>query len=262
VALLEVRDVSIRFGGVQALDRVSFDLNRGEVLGLIGPNGAGKTTLFNCISGVIAPDSGSMRFRGRDLSRMKTHQRSMLGIARTFQNLQLFGRMTVQENLMVPLDARAHRGVVADALHLPRARTEERKALEKARAILHFLGLLPHAGTPAWDLSVGQQRRVELGRALCNKPQLLLLDEPAAGLDAAETAELAALLPRIQERFGVSILLVDHDMALVMQACHYLYVLDFGRLIAQGRPEQVRENEQVIAAYLGEQGRKREGVKL
>jgi branched-chain amino acid transport system ATP-binding protein len=250
--MLEVADVSVAFGGVRALSGVSFSLNRGEILGLIGPNGAGKTTLFNCISGVVEPDRGRILFDGRDIRGLRIHRRARLGIARTFQNLRLFSSMTVRENLMVPLDAFALRGMLADALRLPVARFEERRADERARAMLHFLGLDDVAETPAGDLSVGLQRRVELGRALCLRPTLLLLDEPGAGLDARETAELAALLPRIRERFGVTMLLVDHDMALVMRVCDWIYVLDFGEVIAHGRPEEVRDDERVVRAYLGE----------
>jgi branched-chain amino acid transport system ATP-binding protein len=250
--MLEVADVSVTFGGVRALSGVTFSLNRGEILGLIGPNGAGKTTLFNCISGVVDADRGAIRFEGRDVRGMRPHQRARLGIARTFQNLRLFSSMTVRENLMVPLDAFAPRGMLADALRLPIARFEERRADERARAMLHFLGLDDVCETLAGDLPVGLQRRVELGRALCLRPSLLLLDEPGAGLDARETAELAALLPRLRERFGVTMLLVDHDMALVMRVCDWIYVLDFGEVIAHGRPAAVREDPNVVRAYLGE----------
>ena len=253
MAMLEVKEASVRFGGVQALQDVSFELNRGEILGLIGPNGAGKTTLFNCISGVVEPDRGRIAFEGKELRGQPIHRRARLGLARTFQNLRLFSSLTVRENLMVPIDAFALRGMLADALRLPRARFEEHRADERARAMLHFLGLSDVAETPAGDLSVGLQRRVELGRALCLQPKLLLLDEPGAGLDARETAELAQLLPRIRERFNVTMLLVDHDMALVMRVCDWIYVLDFGRIIADGRPEEVRDNPLVVRAYLGEE---------
>jgi branched-chain amino acid transport system ATP-binding protein len=252
MSLLEVDRVSVRFGGLQALTDVTFTLNRGEILGLIGPNGAGKTTMFNCISGVRRPDAGHIRFDDRLLDPLRPHQRAHLGIARTFQNLLLFHDMTVLENLMVPVDAFAPRGLVADALRLPRARFEERRAHELARAVLHFLGISDVADVRAGDLPVGVQRRVELGRALCLRPTLLLLDEPAAGLDARETAELAALLPRIRERFRLSMLLVDHDMALVMRACDHIYVLDFGIVISHGSPQAVRDDPNVIRAYLGE----------
>ena len=252
MALLEVEHVGIRFGGVQALDDIGFEVREGEIVGLIGPNGAGKTTMFDIVSGVLDADHGHVRYQGRELRGMRPHRRARMGIARTFQNLQLFRRMTVMENLMVPVDASARRGLLADALRLPVSRFEERRAEERARALLHFLGIDDVGGSIAGDLPIGIQRRVELGRALCLKPRLLLLDEPAAGLDARETAELAATLTRVRERFELTMLLVDHDMALVMRACEHIYVLDFGRLIAEGPPEQIRENTTVIRAYLGE----------
>ena len=252
MSLLSVKDLTVRFGGITALDQVSLELNRGEILGLIGPNGAGKTTLFNCISGVLQPDQGRIRYQGKSLRWLKPHQRAQRGIARTFQNLQLWGTMTVLDNVKVPIDALGKRSLLVDALGLPFATYAEKAANERARAILHVLGLLDHEDRLAGDLPVGIQRRVELARALAMRPQLLLLDEPAAGLDAAETEGLADLLTRIRERFKVSMLLVDHDMSLVMRACDYIYVLDFGKLLAAGRPEAIREDPKVIAAYLGE----------
>ena len=252
MALLEVEHVSKAFGGVMALEDVSFEVQDGEIMGLIGPNGAGKTTLFNVVSGVVHADGGRVRYRGQELPATRPHRRARLGIARTFQNLQLFSRMTVMENLMVPVDAFARRGLLADALRLPVSRFEERRAAERAAALLHFLGIEDTAATRAGDLPVGLQRRVELGRALCLRPTLLLLDEPAAGLDARETAELAATLTRVRDRFALTMLLVDHDMALVMRACEHIYVLDFGRVIAEGPPEDIRRDPTVIRAYLGQ----------
>ena len=250
--LLSVEHVGKRFGGVAALDDVGFEVREGEIVGLIGPNGAGKTTLFNIVSGVIDPDQGRVAYDGRDLRGLRPHRRARIGIARTFQNLQLFRRMTVLENLMVPVDAASRRGLLADALRLPVSGFEEKRAEERARAMLHVLALSDVAARPAGALPVGMQRRVELGRALCLRPRLLLLDEPAAGLDVRETADLAATLVRVRDRFGLTMLLVDHDMALVMRACEHIYVLDFGRVIADGPPESVREDRAVIAAYLGE----------
>jgi branched-chain amino acid transport system ATP-binding protein len=175
-----------------------------------------------------------------------------MGIARTFQTLELFRELTVLENLMVPVDARSPRGMLADALRLPRAGFEEHRADERARALLHFLGITDVAGVPGGDLPIGIQRRVELGRALAFRPILLLLDEPAAGLDSRETADLAGVLSRIRERFGTTMLLVDHDMSLVMRVCDDIAVLDYGRLIAEGPPERIREDPVVVRAYLGE----------
>ncbi|TMD91089.1 MAG: ATP-binding cassette domain-containing protein [Chloroflexi bacterium] len=252
MTMLRVRDIYVRFGGVVALDRVSIDLNRGEILGLIGPNGAGKTTLFNCISGVVQPDAGRIFFDGRSLRRVPPHERARRGIARTFQNLQLWKSMTLLENLAVPMDALGRRSTIADALGNPLSRFAERATMERARAILHVLDLDAHANSLAGDLPAGIQRRVEIARALAMRPKLILLDEPAAGLDAGETKRLADLLNAVRERFHVSMLLVDHDMSLVMRVCDYMYVLDFGKILAQGRPAEIRSDRKVIAAYLGE----------
>ena len=252
MSLLEVRGVGIRFGGVQALDDVSATVHRGEIVGLIGPNGAGKTTLFNCISGVLSPDRGAITYDGKNLGRVPTHRRARMGIARTFQNLQLFGTMTVLENCMVAFDAFARRGMAGDGLRLPWARFEEHRARERAMAMLDFLEIAESAQRMAADLPTGLQRRVELARALCLRPALLLLDEPAAGLDAGETSELAGYLRRARDRLEVSMLLVDHDMSLVMRVCDHITVLDFGRVIATGSAQAIRSDPTVITAYLGE----------
>ncbi len=259
MTMLRVRDLTVRFGGIVALDGVSLDLNRGEILGLIGPNGAGKTTLFNCISGVIRPEGGSIFFETNDLTYAPPHERARLGVARTFQNLQLWGSMTVEENLMVPMDALGRRNTFSDALYLPFSAYAERASSERARAILHVLDLGRYTRTLAGDLPAGIQRRVEIARALAMRPKLLLLDEPAAGLDAQETARLAELLHAVRERFHVSMLLVDHDMSLVMRVCDFVYVLDFGKLLARGRPDSIRNDPKVIAAYLGEESKKLTG---
>src|SRR3981189_1231168 len=242
MTMLRVRDVTVRFGGIVALDGVSLDLNRGEILGLIGPNGAGKTTLFNAISGVLRPDLGSMFFEGRSLKFAPPHERARRGIARTFQNLQLWGSMTVQENLTVPMDALGRRNTLSDALHIPFSAYAERASAERARAILHVLELDRYASALAGDLPAGIQRRVEIARALAMRPRLLLLDEPAAGLDAQETSRLADTLRNVRDRFHVSMLLVDHDMDLVMRVCDFVYVLDFGKLLARGKPAEIRKD--------------------
>ena len=260
MTMLRVRDVTVRFGGIVALDGVSLDLNRGEILGLIGPNGAGKTTLFNCISGVIRPERGSIYFDGRSLTHALPHVRARYGVARTFQNLQLWGSMTVEENLMVPMDALGRRNTFSDALYLPFSSYAERASFERARAILHVLDLDRHARTRTADLPAGIQRRVEIARALASRPKLLLLDEPAAGLDARETAHLGELLHAVRERFHVSMLLVDHDMSLVMRVCDYVYVLDFGKHLAKGEPDHIRTDPRVIAAYLGEESKQLPGA--
>ena len=259
MTMLRVRDMTVRFGGIVALDGISLDLNRGEILGLIGPNGAGKTTLFNCISGVIHPDRGSIFFEGHSLVYAPPHVRARFGIARTFQNLQLWGSMTVEENLVVPMDALGRRNTFSDALYLPFSAYAERASRERARAILHVLELDRYARTLAADLPAGIQRRVEIARALAMRPRLLLLDEPAAGLDAQETARLAELLHAVRQRFHVSMLLVDHDMSLVLRVCDYVYVLDFGKLLARGQPSAIRSDPKVIAAYLGEESKQSTG---
>jgi len=250
--LLQAHNVSMSFGGVHALSGVSFELNQGETLGLIGPNGAGKTTLFNCITGVVTGYQGSIVFDGRDLRPLKPHQRARLKIARTFQNLELFDELSSLDNLMLPLDALSRHGVLGDLVRLPTTVYDERAAQEKARAILHFLDLGNYADTPAGDLPVGLRRRLEIGRALCLEPRLLLLDEPGAGLDARETSDLAHVLASVRARFKVTMLVVDHDMALIMRICNRIYVLDNGEIIAEGPPEQIRDDPQVVRAYLGE----------
>jgi branched-chain amino acid transport system ATP-binding protein len=251
-ALLQAESVGVSFGGVNALSDVSFDLYRGEILGLIGPNGAGKTTMFNCITGVLPSYRGQILFDGQDLRHLKPHARARLKIARTFQNLELFDELSALDNLLVPLDAFSPRGVIGDLLRLPMTGFEERNAQEKARSILHFMNLGAYADTPAGDLPVGLQRRLEIGRALCVEPRLLLLDEPGAGLDARETAELSQLLASVRTRFKVSMLIVDHDMALIMRICNRIYVLDYGEIIAEGKPEEIRDDPNVARAYLGE----------
>ena len=250
--LLQVDGVAMTFGGVHALSDVSLMLHQGETLGLIGPNGAGKTTLFNCITGVVPGYRGVIAYDGGDLRGLKPHRRARLRIARTFQNLELFDELSALDNLVVPLDAFSHRGVFGDLLRLPTTTFDERKAQEKARAILHFLDLDAFADAPAGDLPVGLRRRLEIGRALCLEPRLLLLDEPGAGLDARETVELARLLAAVRDRFEVTMLVVDHDMALIMRICNRIYVLDNGQIIAEGPPQQIRDDPQVVRAYLGE----------
>jgi branched-chain amino acid transport system ATP-binding protein len=250
--LLQADGVCVSFGGVHALSGVSITLQQGEILGLIGPNGAGKTTLFNCITGVVPGYRGAIRYDGRELRNLKPHERARLRIARTFQSLELFDELSALDNLVLPLDAFSRRGVIGDLLRLPTTVFDERKAQEKARAMLHFLDLGGYADMPAADLPVGLQRRLEIGRALCLEPRLLLLDEPAAGLDARETADLARLLASVRARFKVTMLVVDHDMALIMRVCHRIYVLDHGRIIAEGPPAQIRDDPHVVQAYLGQ----------
>jgi branched-chain amino acid transport system ATP-binding protein len=248
--LLEVDDVTLRFGGVTALDGVSFAIHKGEILGLIGPNGAGKTTCFNVMTGVYQPTSGQVRFNGRRLGRLKRYQITKLGIARTFQNIRLFPEMTALENVLVGTDARHRTSVVGALFRLPGHWREERDGREKALELLHFMGIDRRAEEVARNLPYGDQRRLEIARALATGPTLLCLDEPAAGFNPAEKADLLALIRRIRDR-GYTILLIEHDMRLVMGVTERIVVLEFGRKIAEGTPAEVRDNPAVVAAYLG-----------
>lgn len=255
---LEIEGLSKRFGGLQALYQVSFAVERGEIVGLIGPNGAGKTTVLNLISRFYDPDAGWIRFEGRDLLRCRPHEVIRLGIARTFQNVEIFPSLTVLENLMVGQHHQVRTGLIAVAVGWPSARTEERRLRERAEEALEILGLAPLAHRPAGGLSFGQRKLIEVGRALVAEPRLLLLDEPAAGLHPMERQALKMLLRQIRARFGCSILLIEHDLDLVMDLCDRVVVLNFGRVIAQGTPTEIAENPAVIEAYLGE--RQEEGL--
>jgi branched-chain amino acid transport system ATP-binding protein len=249
--LLSVDGVTIRFGGVVALDGVRFDVARGQICGLIGPNGAGKTSLFNCISRLYDPHAGSIRFEGQELGRLPKHGLAALGIARTFQNLALFGTMTVRQNVMVGSHAIARGGFLASAFATPLARSEERRIAERADALIGEFGLADIAERLVAELPFGTKKRVELARALAIEPKLLLLDEPAAGLNHEEVDALGAEIRSIRDRRGVSVLLVEHHMNLVMRVSDQVVALDFGRLIADGSPAQVRAHPEVIRAYLG-----------
>ena len=248
--LLRVRSLSKAFGGVQAQKDISFAIDPGSITGLIGPNGAGKTTLFNLITGIFPPDSGTIDFNGRDMAACKVHQRVAAGIARTFQNVELFGSMTVLENVLVGLHVRTRSGMWGALTRLPWVKREEREARANAMELLEFVGLTDLAHAPSRDLAFGWQRLLEIARALASRPQLLLLDEPAAGLNAVETRALADLIGRIRDR-GVTTLLVEHDMNLTMEICDNIIVLDQGRKIAEGPPRRIQEDEAVMEAYLG-----------
>jgi branched-chain amino acid transport system ATP-binding protein len=249
-ALLEVDHVTLRFGGVVALNDVSFSLRKGEIFGLIGPNGAGKTTCFNAMTGVYRPTSGSIRFNGESIVGKKKHEITRSGIARTFQNVRLFPEMTALENVMVGADAHHKTSVVGALFRLPRHWREERAGRERSMELLRFVGIERRAGEVSRNLAYGQQRRLEIARALATNPTLLCLDEPAAGFTPAEKEDLLQLIRRIRD-IGVTILLIEHDMRLVMGVTDRIVVLEFGRKIAEGTPHEVRDNEAVIAAYLG-----------
>ncbi len=242
---------TMRFGGLTAVSGLSLEVGPGEIVGLIGPNGAGKTTAFNMITGVYRPTSGSITWKGRDITGMAPHRITQLGLARTFQNIRLFREMNVLENVLVASNLRMNVGFFSSLLHTPAYRAREREGREEALRLLDQVGLAQNAYDMATSLPYGKQRRLEIVRALATKPSCLLLDEPAAGMNPQESRELMDFIHRIRDVFGISILLIEHHMQVVMGVCSRMYVLEYGITIAEGSPEKIRKDPRVIEAYLG-----------
>ena len=251
--ILEIEDIHLSFAGVKAIDGVSLRVHNGELFAIIGPNGAGKTSIFNCISGVYHPQEGAIRFLGRDLLGMKPHRIADLGLARTFQNIELFPQLTVLDNLMLGRHQHVHYGTFSAAIRLGRASREEARNREVVEGIIEFLGIHQHRRSYVAMLPYGIQKRIELGRALAMEPKLLLLDEPAAGMNLEETEDMARYITDIKRELGIGVILVDHEMRMVMDLADTVLVIDFGKPIAVGRPDEIQSNPDVIRAYLGEE---------
>lgn len=249
--LLQVRDISLSFRGVRAITALSFSVVRGEICSLIGPNGAGKSSLLNLINGVYWPDSGQIVFEGRIFGHLRAHESAKLGIGRTFQNNALFKRLSVLDNVLTGLSRHGHADVLAQVLRLPTARAEERRFLERAEEVMEFLHIDAYRDVVVGKLPYGLQKRVELGRALVSRPVFLLLDEPMAGMNQAEKADMSRFIADINHYLGVTVLLIEHDIGVVMNLSDHVVVLDYGRKVGDGTPASVRENPDVIAAYLG-----------
>jgi branched-chain amino acid transport system ATP-binding protein len=256
--ILEVSDLSINFGGIKALDQLSLDINPGEIVALIGPNGAGKTTFFNCITGIYKPTDGNVLLSPADsntvrLNGLKPNKITEKGMARTFQNIRLFSNMTVLENVMIGRHCRTRAGILGAVLRNKKTQDEERQIIDSSYEILKKVGLAKYANEFAQNLSYGEQRTLEIARALATEPAVLLLDEPAAGMNAKETEALDKLICKIRDTEGIAILLIEHDMSLVMSISDRIFVMEYGRRIAHGTPEEIRNDPTVIKAYLGEE---------
>ncbi|MDR1655812.1 MAG: ABC transporter ATP-binding protein [Treponema sp.] len=249
--MLLTKHVTMQFGGLTAVSDFTTVVNDGEIVGLIGPNGAGKTTIFNMITGVYTPTRGQILLNGREIAGMPSHKIAEIGIARTFQNIRLFHEMTVLENILVACNLREKPSLFESVLHLPGYLKKERKSKNLALELLDSVGLLPNANDNAVSLPYGKQRRLEIVRALATKPRLLLLDEPAAGMNPQESYELMDFIVSVRDKFNISVLLIEHHMQVVMGICTRLYVLDYGITIAEGSPQEIQKNQKVIDAYLG-----------
>jgi branched-chain amino acid transport system ATP-binding protein len=252
-ALLEVASMTRRFGGLVAVNEVSFAVRRGEIFGLIGPNGAGKTTLFNLITGLTPPSSGTLTFDGANITGLRPHRIAAKGIARTFQNIRLFGELSALQNVMIAQHVHTRSGVFAGVFGLPPAPGEEREVRRAAIELLELVGLADRAQVKARNFAYGDQRRLEIARALALRPRVLLLDEPAAGMNSNEKHVLTAFIREMRDRFDLTVLLIEHHVPLVMNLCNRIAVLDFGQLIALGDPAKVKNDPAVVEAYLGEE---------
>ena len=252
MAMLEVTSLGISFGGLRAVDELSMKIEKGGLVGLIGPNGAGKTTVFNMLTGVYRPTDGGIRLDGQNLVGKKPHEICKLGVARTLQNIRLFSNLTVLDNVKTGLHNEITYSLAESLFHIGSYRKKERQMDERAMELLGVFGLESVADYKAANLPYGKQRKLEIARALATDPKLLLLDEPAAGMNPNETGELMETIELVRKRFGVTVLLIEHDMKLVSGICEYLYVLNFGRLLAEGTPSEVLQNPEVVTAYLGE----------